>query len=109
MALNVVAADSIGTNPAASLAAPTTTQTIPAVSDDRSILWVEIGATATVVTLVVPGVDRFGIARPDVVTASLTSTKRAFRLVPEMVDPATGLITINFSQVTSVLAVVLTG
>ena len=66
--------------------------------------WVEVtvGGTATVVTLVVPG-TLYGVARGDVVTASLTNTTRSFGpLVPDLADPTTGLITVSTSQQTAV-------
>lgn len=70
--------------------------------DDRAWFEVTVGATATVVTLVVPG-SSYGVARGDVVTASLTNTTRRFGpLVPDLADPATGLVTISTSQQTNV-------
>jgi hypothetical protein len=73
-----------------------------AAPDDRAWFEVTVVGTATVVTLVVPG-SAYGVARPDVVTASLTNTTRRFGpLVPDLADPTTGLITISTSQQTAV-------
>lgn len=79
---------------------PTTTDT--AVPDDRAFWHVKIGATATNVTLVVPG-SAYGQDRPDVVLSGLTSTERMIGpLVPDLADPATGLVGLNVSQTTGV-------
>lgn len=85
------------------LAQPTTSETI--VPDDRCLYVIEIGATSTTVTLVVPG-SAYGTARPDITVASAaTNTKRYVNtLVSDLADPTTGLITITFSNVTNVLA-----
>jgi hypothetical protein len=70
--------------------------------DTQGWFEVTIGGTATVVTLVVPG-SVYGVARGDVVTASLSNTTRRFGpLVPDLADPSTGLITISTSQQTAV-------
>jgi hypothetical protein len=75
-----------------------------AVPDERSFWHVKVGATATTVTVVVPG-SQYGQARPDVVLSGLTSTERMIGpLVQDLADPATGLITLQTSQQTGVTA-----
>lgn len=101
MALNIHAADVTGTGP--TLAAPTTSETVD-VSGGDVLLVVTVGATATTVTIVVPGDDEHGQARPDVTSASLTNTTRVFRIPRTAQSPTTGLVTVNFSQVTGVTA-----
>jgi hypothetical protein len=91
-------------------AQPTTLNTnLFDITNDRVILWVEIGGTATTITIERAGTDRFGNAVPDIVLSSVTNTKRAFRLTSDMVNPATGAVKISFSQLTGVKAVVLDG
>lgn len=101
MALNSYVANVTGTGP--TLAAPTTTETIDT-SGGNVLLLVTVGATATTVTLVVPGNDEYGSAKPDVTSASLTNTTRAFLIPRSAADSATGLVTVTFSQVASVTA-----
>jgi hypothetical protein len=84
-------------------AAPSTSETI--VPDADVVYEVVIGATSTTVTVVVPG-TAYGQARPDVVVGSAVTNKRYHigGLVPDLADPATGLITVTFSNVTNVTA-----
>ena len=98
----------LGAGPAASLAVPTTSEVIVA-PDDHTHLLVVVGVTATVVTIVVPGLDLLGIARPDQISASLTSTTRIWKIDRNYRDPATGNVSVLFSQVANVLACVLKG
>lgn len=101
MALNTYAANVTGTGP--TMAAPTTTETIDT-SSGNTLLLVTVGATATTVTLVVPGNDEYGLARPDVTSASLSNTTRAFLIPRSAADSSTGMVTVTFSQVTAVTA-----
>ncbi|MGH9248105.1 MAG: hypothetical protein ACRD0W_01085 [Acidimicrobiales bacterium] len=103
MALVVPQAAAItGTN--VTFAAPTTSETIT--PDPDAVYVVVIGATSTTVTIVVPGLT-FGQANPDipVLTAATNTTRYIGGLGnPALADPATGLITVTFSQVTNVTA-----
>lgn len=101
MALNDVRASYLGTT--STQAAPTTSETILA-PDRYTLLCVTIGATATVVTLVRPGTDEVGVAVTDVVSASLTSVSKWFKVDEQFIDPTTGNATVTFSQVTAVTA-----
>ena len=89
-----------------SFTTPTTSDTIAAQSG--LILFVKIGATATVVTVVVPGNQSYsGTATTDLATGSITSTERVFDIPESIADTATGLITVTYSQVTNVTAALL--
>lgn len=101
MALADVRASYAGTT--STQAAPTTSETILA-PDSRTLLCVTIGGTATVVTLVRPGNDVVGVAVTDVVSASLTSVTKWFKVDEQFIDPTTGNATVTFSQVTAVTA-----
>jgi hypothetical protein len=100
MALNVHAPTFTGTGP--TLAAPTTSELVDA--SGPTLLMVAVGATATTITVVVPGTDQYGLTKPDVVIGPLTSVTRLIRLDASMADPATGLVTVQFSQVAGVTA-----
>jgi hypothetical protein len=71
-------------------------------------LHVKTGGTGTTVTVVVPG-SQYGQARPDVSTGAIgTSTDRIIGpLVPDLADPATGLVTIQYSSTATVTAALL--
>ena len=70
--------------------------------DERGWFEVTVGGTSTTITLVVPG-SAYGQARPDVSSGAVSNTTRRFGpLVPDLVDPATGVITISTSQQTAV-------
>ncbi len=81
---------------------PTTSDTIA--PDSALALYVKVGATSTTITLVVPGNQPYsGTATTDVVVSSVTNTERIFFLNPAILtDPATGFITVTYSQVTNV-------
>jgi hypothetical protein len=86
------------------LAAPTTSEVI-ANASWGTILEFEVGGTATTVTIVRPGNTAEGDAVADfVVLTAGTSTRRAVRIPENYKDPATGNVTVQFSQVTAVLA-----
>lgn len=85
-------------------ATPTTSETLALDPDVTYII--SIGATATTVTVVVPG-STFGQANPDIpVATAATSTIRVIGGLgnPALADPTTGLITVTFSQTTNVTA-----
>lgn len=89
-----------------SFAAPTTSDTITYQSG--LILYVKVGATATTVTVVVPGNQLYsGTAKTDLVATSISNTERAFYISREAVDESTGLVTVTYSQVTGVTAALL--
>lgn len=84
-----------------SFTAPTTSDTIT--YRDGLLLYVKIGATATTVTVVVPGNEEYtGVATPDLSSGSVTSSERVFVIPRLAADPATGFVTVTYSQVTGV-------
>lgn len=84
-----------------SFTTPTTSDTIT--WQAGLLLYVKVGATATTVTVVVPGNQEYvGSALPDLSTGSITSTERVFHIPQLLADPATGLVTVTYSQVTNV-------
>jgi hypothetical protein len=84
--------------------APTLSDTVT--PDQGLLLYVKIGGTVTTVTVVVPGNAPYsGAPKPDLQAAAITNTERVFNLSnSELIDPATGLINITYSQVTGVTA-----
>jgi hypothetical protein len=85
---------------------PTTSDTIT--PDSGLILDVVIGATSTTVTMVVPGNQPYtGTAITDQSTGAVTNTRRHFAITRDLVDPATGLVTVTYSQTTNVTAALL--
>lgn len=103
MALNVISPDFTGTTPAASLAQPTTSETVDTSGGDVFLL-VVIGGTATTVTVTVSPNDSFGRAQTSFTTGALTNTTRVIRLTKAMASTSTGLVSVAFSQVTAVTA-----
>lgn len=103
MALNDHTIGYAGAGP--TLAAPTTSETIIE-PDDHTAVLVVIGATATTITVVRPGVDAVGVAITDQVIGPLTNVTRLIKVDRNYRDPATGNATIQFSQVTAVTATV---
>lgn len=71
--------------------------------EENGVLLVRNGdATATTVTVVVPGSDKYGSARPDLTLSVAASATGAFGPFPkDLADPADGLIDITYSKVTS--------
>jgi len=59
-------------------------------------------ASSKTVTIVRPGNDRFGQAIPDIAVAVAAGATTAILLDPEFRDPATGLVSLTYSAVTSV-------
>jgi hypothetical protein len=71
-----------------------------AVADDRAWFEVTVGATATTLTLVVPG-TAYGQARADVIATSVSNTTRRFGpLVPDLATD--GVVELTCSQTTAV-------
>lgn len=74
---------------------------------DGLYLHVKTVGTGTTVTVVVPG-SQYGQARPDVAIVIGTNTDRIIGpLVPDLADPTTGFITIQYSATTAVTAALL--
>lgn len=102
MALSVHTATGAGST--VTLAAPTTSQTISYVAGQE--LWAVVGGTATTIAIVVPGNNRYGSANPDISSGALTNA--TWRCpIPREARDSDGLVTITFSQVTGVTAIVL--
>jgi len=90
----------------ATFSAPTTSDTVT--PDSGLLLYVKVGGTATTITVVVPGNQFYsGTATTDPTSGSVTSQDRQIYLPPQLADPATGLITVTYSQVTGVTAALL--
>lgn len=82
--------------------APSVSDTIK--PDEGLLLYVKNGATATTVTVLVPGNQPYsGIATSDL-TQTFTSSERLFYLPPFIADPSSGLITVTYSSVATVTA-----
>src|SRR5678815_5667018 len=82
---------------------PTTSDTIQV--ESGLMLYVKIGATATTVTIVIPGNQPYSqVATTDLGTGSITSAERIFAIPASIADPATNLVTVTYSQVTNVTA-----
>jgi hypothetical protein len=82
---------------------PTTSDTIQV--ESGLLLVVNIGATATTVTIVIPGNQPYsGVATTDLGTGSITSAVRYFAIPASIADPSTNLVTVTYSQVTNVTA-----
>lgn len=76
--------------------APNASDTAP--GGDRVYYHIKTGATGTTVTIVVPGI-LYGTARPDIAIVIGTNTDRIIGpLINDLVDPATGVVTINTSS-----------
>jgi hypothetical protein len=77
---------------------------------NNSFLVVKNGSGASVtVTLVVPGNDQFGNAKPDLAVAVAAATERYIPLRDAaLADPTTGIVSITYSAVTSVTVGVFT-
>jgi hypothetical protein len=104
--LTTVTATLAGTNPGfvAANAGGDTMQYQP-----NSFLHVRNASGSSVtVTVVVPGNTEFGVAQPDpTVSVPATTGERLIRLTQGLVDPATGLINVTYSAVTSVTVAVI--
>lgn len=73
--------------------------------NSSSVLHVKNGSGSPInVTVVVPGNDEFGTARPDIVVAVAAGAHTMIGplLSPLLPDPSTGLIGITYSSATSV-------
>lgn len=102
MALQLRSITKVPAVPAA-LAAPTTAETITSPTSKTHLL-IQNGATPSSITIVVPGTDTQGIARPDVTLVIGANTVQLIKIGREYKDPATGNATLTFTNVTTVLA-----
>jgi len=78
---------------------------------NRTFLHVKVGSTATTITLPVPtgkGVDFVDIAIGTLTVGPVTSAERMIGpcMAEVFSDPVTGLVTVNYSQVTGVTVAV---
>jgi hypothetical protein len=103
MAINVVTLTGNAAITGLPAAAPTTSETIADVTQG-TWLEVNVGGTATTITVLRPGNFSQGDAVSDWVIGPLTSTQRFLRIGPEFADPADGDADVTFSQVTAVTA-----
>jgi hypothetical protein len=102
MALSVHTATGAGS--AVTLAAPTTSQTIAYVAGQE--LWAIVGGTATTIGIVIPGNTAYGSANPDISSGAISNA--TWRCpIPRAARDDDGNVTITFSQVTGVTAIVL--
>jgi hypothetical protein len=102
----LMTAQSVSALTNATFSAPTTSDTIT--PDSGLILYVKVGGTATTITMVVPGNQPYtGTAITDATSGSITSTERQFGITRDLIDPATGLVNVTYSQVTGVTAALL--
>lgn len=84
-----------------SFAAPTVSDTIN--WQPGLLLYVKVGATATTVTIVIPGTQEYsGADVDDLAATGITSTERVFAIPKLARDPATGLVTVTYSQISGV-------
>jgi hypothetical protein len=82
------------------LAAPGASETITATDD--LILHLECGATAVTVTLVDGGFTQAGTLGSGVAVSVIANAKVFIAVPPAFASPATGLITVTFSNQTTV-------
>lgn len=77
--------------------------------NSRGVLHVKNGSGGSInATVVIPGTDAYGQARPDVVVAVAAGAEKAIGPFPlDAADPTTMLVTVNFSAVTSVTVALL--
>jgi hypothetical protein len=76
------------------------------INPDRGLaLYVRAGATATTVTVQVPGVQPYtGAARDDVTIAGLQNAERVFYIPDLLTDPTSEVATVTYSQTVDVTA-----
>jgi len=92
--------------PVASIITPNYTQ--PTTSDtiryeDGLLLIVRNGATSNTTDVVVPGNQAYsGAAKTDLSSGAFSNADRIFHIPAEAMDPATGLVTVTHSVVTTV-------
>ena len=74
------------------------------VPDDDAVLIVTNGdVAASVVTIVTPGTDKYGLARADITLSVAAGTTVAFGPFPDdLADPSTQTVAVNYSNLTSV-------
>lgn len=79
------------------------TDTIAPGSSDILLIVDNGNASATVVTVTVPGNTEWGVAEPDITGVSIPAAGHGvFRLPHRLADPSTGLITVKAEPNTSV-------
>lgn len=100
MALTATPVGFAPVNPVAK-AVPLSTEVVSILGYRYALLDLDIGATATTVTITRPGQLAAGDNRATWSSGPLTSTRLLFLLTPEYVD-GNGNVTIVFSQVTGV-------
>lgn len=86
-------------------AAPTVSDTIT--YDTGLVLYVKNGATICTVTVVVPGNQPISGAVAADCTAAFANAERAFKIHQGQTDPATGLVTVTYSAITTVTVALL--
>jgi hypothetical protein len=97
-----------GTDPAFAAAAGGGDKVLP---NDRGYLHVRNGSGAPItVTVLTPGNDKYGQARPDIaVSVPATTGERIIGPFPaDLADPADGLVAITYSGVTSLTVTAIT-
>jgi hypothetical protein len=87
-------------------AAPTTSE--PFAYTPGKVLWIKIGGTATTTTIPRPGAYPAGDSNVTYTTGSLTTQERIIPISADMRDPTTGNVTVLFSQITAVTALLIT-
>jgi hypothetical protein len=87
-------------------AAPTTSE--PFSYTPGQFLWVKNGATPCTVTITRPGTFPAGDTNTTYTTGAITSVERVIPISADMRSPTTGLVTVAFSAVTTVTALLIT-
>jgi hypothetical protein len=87
-------------------AAPTVSE--PFAYTPGQFLWVKNGGTASIVTIARPGTYPAGDANTTFTTGSIASVERVIPISADMKAPSTGLVTVAFSTVTTVTALLIT-
>jgi len=84
-------------------AATVTTGDTVVAGNDTFVVVKNGGGSPTAVTVVVPGTDEYGNAKPDLAVSVVNGTERYIPLRSAgLIDPTTGLVTVICSPVTSV-------
>lgn len=86
-------------------AAPTVADTIA--PDSGLILYVKNGATASTVTVDVPGNQPYSNVATANLVQTFTNGERVFYIAPGLADPATGLVNVTFSSTATVTVALL--
>ena len=105
LATQTLAAGGAAVTPTA-FAAPTTSE--PFAYTPGQFLWVKVGGTATTTTIARAGTYPAGDNNATYTTGSVTSQERVIPISADMKSPTTGLVTVAFSQITAVTALLIT-